>query len=490
MKVKNILSTISLSIVLGLGVFAGIALNKGEVKEAKAEGDDTMFTVVIDLADAVGYTDFHRPEVHYYDSVSGTIDAYQDLHLLNGTRYTTTLSFDSSTQTIDNIMFLFKQTGDEDKWSNSISFTPSANYVYHFNFKNTWTGANWDVEQDAWNGLPRVRGDDIGDTNFTSNVANKTYKVTVSLNPTKTYQVFFGNWGSGAFRQSSINNYLTEYSLNSFEVKAAGTYDIICFNEYSDGGIFEIIKHESTEKDIFLVGIEPNAYIYTFGRNGAGEFGAFPGKKLSEVINMYSRADIDLSDIKFEGADVNILMLVNVEMGYPDADHIIISYLNEFGVVGNQTADMLLSPGSAYWFSNDNNYHNDDAGAALEFLRQAKGYLDNPGVDGSVCNLSSNNAKEIVNMYNALTDDVRYYVDRTTYNTYKRDGSSGKEDVNFRIVMEQISEIANIALVGSNGLNTLPKVNNSIISLIVVISAITTVSVIAFVIIKKKRLEK
>ena len=509
MKVKHILSTISLSIALGLGIFAGIALNKGEVKEAKADAGDTwMFAAYFD---ASTIPDSYRDQCsNFRFHVWGTnVDEVFTMHESGAEDlYTVNCAF-TDEQAVAGGQFIFYQAGDQnaDKTSTDASFTynKDSDFFGHMSWKfkedTSWPDGKWELTAQAWGRAMYYFYNSDGSAQISGDFAIEPEKNQFALrnvivteeNLNKTFDVLVRNqWNDGY--DIIYNEDMTKTgSAGWFNFKEVGTYDLIVHNECkTDGtqkGILEIIKHENVERDIFLVGIEPDAYIYTFGRNGNGEFGAFPGKKLSEVVNMYSRADIELSDIKFEAADVNILMLVNVKMGYPNADHIIISYLNEYGVVGNQTADMLLSPGSAYWFSNDANYHNDDAGAALEFLRQAKGYLDNPGVDGSVCNLSSNNAKEIVNMYNALTDDVRYYVDRTAYNTFKRDGSSGKEDVNFRIVMEQISEIANIALVGSNKFNTLSNINSSIIAIIVAVSAVSAISIIAFVVMRKKRLD-
>ena len=157
MKLKFAIATFGLAAILGLGVGSGLKAHK--VETAKAVDDDKMISVVIDLNDALGYDKFHKPEVHYY----GTgIDKYEDLHQLTGTYYTANLPYISASQTIDHIQFLFKQgtqgVDEVDKWSNSIELSVTQWYVYHFAFAGTWTGDNWDVTKDSWNGQARVRG--------------------------------------------------------------------------------------------------------------------------------------------------------------------------------------------------------------------------------------------------------------------------------------------------------------------------------------------
>ena len=494
MKLKRLLSVIGLGLFAAVSAGAGVALSsKPKAEPVKATGEDKMISVVIDLADAVGYPDFHKPEVHYYDSSYSTIDAYADLHQLTGTYYTANLPYDSSTQNIDCIQFLFKQY-EEDKWSNSIALNSSPSTVYHYSFQNTWTGNNWDVVKDStWWGVPRVRGDGgFTDTNFIADVDSRIYKASnLNLTAGITYQIFYGKWNFGAFRQSSIDAYLADCSLNSFEVSESGTYDIYARNDYSDGGIFEIYKHESESSYVYIVNESTDCYIYTFGAGGQERFGAFPGTQISDLISAGEAEDIGNSELSFQNLTTSILK-VNVEVGYPVADHLILAYKNELGYVGNQTADMLLVAGSAYWFSNDADYHNDDAGITLDSLCNLRTALYS--ADGeSVCNMVKADAEALVNEYNSLTAVQREtYFDCSELETLKRDGSAGHEFVNCKLIMQEVAKIAEIDLVGSPRTivseNGVVSINSTtLIAVISVIALVSVSSIVVLVVIKKRK---
>ena len=489
MKVKHVLASLALASVTAFALAVGVGVNK-EAKVTKAdEPDDKMISVVIDLGEAVGYEDFHYPEVHYYDASYSTIDKYEPLHQLTGTYYTANLTYRSSDQNIDCIQFLFKQYSN-DKWSNSISLNSSESNVYHYSFLGTWTGDDWDVQKDStWWGVPRVRGDGgFADTNFTADVSSKTYKVTVNLTAGNTYQVFYGKWNFGAFRQSSVDAYLSDYSLNSFGVKESGTYDIVICNSYEDGGIIQMYKHGTVSSYVYIINESTDCYLYTYGAGGQEQFGAFPGTQINDLISDDEAEDLG-DTIDFQGKTTQVLR-VNVEVGYPVADHLILAYKNEYGYVANQSANMLLVAGSAYWFSNDTDYHNDDAGAALDVLVELRDTIEDAS-GSSVCNISKGTATVLVNEYLELTDDQKEtYFDCSFIETLKRDGSSGTEYVDCRTIIEQVAVIAEIALPGSSRYidnNMFEVENTSVIAIIVIASTISMVALGTLLILKKKR---
>ena len=483
MKVKRLFSVLGLALFGFASVGAGVLASPKKAVEPVSATDDAMITVVIDLANAVGYDNFHYPEVHARDASYSTIDKYVPLHQLSGTYYTANITYDSSTQNIDMIGFLFKQS--EDKWSNEIALNSLPNNVYHYSFTNTWSDGIWIIEKDTtWWGVPRVRGGGISDQNFASNVSNQTYKVTdLELSPGNTYQVFFGKWGFGAFRQSSVDNYLTSYSLNSFEVQYAGTYDIICYNDYSDGGIFEIKMHSETREYIYLVGydITEDTALYTYGEGGIEEFNSFPGKKLKDI----AAAEEIHGDLKFQGEEYNIWR-VTVDMNYPKADHLILSQINEFGVVGSQTANMTLVRHSAYWFSDEDGYHNDLAGASLDFLFGAEA-VRKAAADGSVCSITKEQATAIVNDYNSQGNFMHEtYIDCTKVNTWADKTKLAKKDFTYRQVIEELAEIAEIPISGGLRYSD-PLFASNNISIIVIISVVSLASVTAIGLLLIKR---
>ena len=269
---------------------------------------------------------------------------------------------------------------------------------------------------------------------------------------------------------------------NWWYMDGSGTFDFILSNSG-----FKMRKHVDDYYAVYLVGVDADVWVYTFGESGYKQFGDFPGTQLSAIAG---KSDVK-GDLHFQGSDFGLWTL-DVHIGYPTADHMILSYKNEYGVVANQTADMLLVPESAYYFSDIEDYYNDDASAALNFLSYAEEYRLG-ATDESVCNISSSNAALIVNKYNHLSDDQReIYVDTTTVNTHKRDGSEGKEYVSYRVVMEQIALIAGVNLAGSGrtisspitvGTTTDPTTLIAVVSIVAVIS----LSSVAVLLVLKKR---
>ena len=161
-------------------------------------------------------------------------------------------------------------------------------------------------------------------------------------------------------------------------------------------------------------------------------------------------------------------------MYYPKADHIILAQVNEYEVVGTKTADMLLIRDSAYWFSYDEDYHNDLAGACLKFLFTVEG-IRKGATDESVCDITSEQAEDIVSTYQSLGTFMQTtYIDCTYVNTWADETRTSKAYVSYRAVIERLAKIANINLTPSRDVDSKSYVNNS--SLVVTIIAIATIS--------------
>lgn len=500
MKAKNIFITLGLSCMALAGLGAAGLMSNAKAEQVKADDpDDKMITVIIDMGEAVGYDGFNSPEVHYFDSVSDSIDKYQMLHQVHDTVYAGNLTYRSADQTIDRLEFLFKQNS-EDKWSNHLDVTPTESNACMFSYHNTWTQDSgdgdryeWELTKDTtWTGIRfQYYGDGVNNLQniyLTPDVASKTYKTTFTIVETDfdaedNGQIFFGYWNHAALRQSSIDAYTGSASLNSFTLKEPGTYDLILQDSYADGGVFEIKKHISEYVGVYLVGVDADVHVYTFGEGGIEEFGAFPGTKLGDI----AVAQEVTGDLKFQGNDLKLWYLP-LNYGYPNADHIILSYVNEYGYVGTQTKNMLLVEGSAYWFSYEEEYHNDDAGLALNFLLEAE-EKRLAATNDSVCNISKSDAEDIVDAYKKLSSTVREtYIDTTTVNTLRRDGEEGKEYVSYRLVVEELAKIAEVSLGGTNRINT-AKVNTATIIVVVSVMVIASASLVAVLVIKKRKHE-
>ena len=106
----------------------------------------------------------------------------------------------------------------------------------------------------------------------------------------------------------------------------------------------------------------------------------------------------------------------------------------------------------AYWWEGPANV---EAGDAIEFLVYAEARR-NAATDYSVCNVSKENAKAIVGMYNAFDNEVREtYIDCTTVWTYKVNPKARVEDdenelVSYKKVVEELGKIAEMDVEGSN----------------------------------------
>lgn len=131
--------------------------------------------------------------------------------------------------------------------------------------------------------------------------------------------------------------------------------------------------------------------------------------------------------------------------------------------VGNQTANLLLVPHSAYWWSNDNDYHNDEAGEALDFIVELES-IRRAVIAGastkaqSVCGISQSDAASLCAKYNGLSETARTtYVDSSNVWTYKDAGSS-EADANISIynVMEQLASQAGGVVLNGHAARALP----------------------------------
>ena len=289
---------------------------------------------------------------------------------------------------------------------------------------------------------------------------------------------------------STLNNYFSEkgWELNDSWccMGVTGTYDVIFKDNGNDGGVVEFKLHSEDRNYIYLVGgdITGETALYTFGEeDSAEEFGAFPGKKLKNIDD----AQEIHGDLKFQGQECNIWR-VEVDMYYPAADHLILSQLNEYGVVGTQTADMRLVRYSAYWFSDEAEYHNDLAGSALSFLFEAEA-VRKAASDQSVCDVSKAEAEALVSTYNSLGSFMQEtYIDCTTVNTWSDSTRTAKSYVSYRAVMEQLAAKAEMTLPGASRYISTNNNNANITTVIIVlVVSLSLVSVTTLIVIRRRK---
>ena len=398
-------------------------------------------------------------------------------------------------QVIRGCQWILEQRVEGDKYSlditqfgsNLVTYLDKDTTIFgiEYQFSNNWTGDKWHLTSDV--GYPtsyitaQVGIGSYTDYNFAKDPANNRFVADIEL----VSDDAIGFITEGSFELSSmIRRMLDEKSLDyiyggtdNWWYAEAGRYDYILGN-----GTLKIRKQISEYVAVYLLGIDEDAYVYTFGEGGYEGFGAWPGTRLGSLV----QAQEVSGDLHFGGEDLDIWYLA-LNVGYPAADHIIVSYVNEHGVVGNQTGDMLLVEGAAYEFVNDNDYYNAEAGATIRLLLDAEEYRN--AAAGSVCNFNVPNAQEIVNRYNDLGLDARNYFDATTVYTFKRDGSDGKEWVSYRAVIEELGRIAGISPVGpSRYVPTNVNRNANITTIIIVLAvSLSLVGCTTLVVIRKRK---
>lgn len=240
----------------------------------------------------------------------------------------------------------------------------------------------------------------------------------------------------------------------------------------------------------------PN-YIYTFG--GHEEFGAWPGTAITSV-----GTDVH-GVVAFQGSASEGYTRRIYKVPYTTAfgdDHLILVYNGGTDAGGDQTADMLLVEGSAYWWSSDADYHNDDAGAALDFIFELESIRNAVTASGdildySICGISSSNAATLCTSYNALSESKRSYVDGSYTYTYARLNPSYNDNVSFYDIMDELSRIAGkVKLTGHSAIrdfNLFPYLNedgNTVATITIIIaSSVSLISIagISIVLIKKRK---
>ena len=506
---------------MGLGLFAAISAGAGVAlaKDAKAEPVKAdapktwMIRVQLDLAEcSPNYEECVFPEdkpvigakFHYWGTNIDATDAVAEYMCFSTyDRYGVNISLRDD-QIITGACWAINQKDVGWLWSIDIdSFGESTNptlakgnpyFAIQWQFVNTWTGdgkwqfvsgTNWgypkgdlqmseqtegyvEFEAEPENNVFAVRNFDYSDPSHW--VGCKTGGTTVALadlfypmidEESKQYR------GSG----SSSWFYLTG---------GTGLYDFILGN-----GKFSIKKHSAKNESYIYYVLEDNTptehYIYSWG--GSEQFGSWPGTKITAVedVEEVTRNGV----LHFEGSETpKLIYRIPIATGYPDGDDHF--KFNDNASWESESREIVLE--SAYWYTGSANA---DAGDAIDLLIIAETYR-NLAEDYSVCNISESDAKFIVDRYNAETDEVRDYVDRSSVYTYKEDKSGGNELVSYRRVIERLGIIGGVTPVGGSPRNPFVtdntiEANSAALIAAVSIIAIVSISTVAVLVVIKKR---
>lgn len=509
MKFRHFITSLAVTAVGAFGVLAGLS-QKSEAKVAKADtGDTWMFTAFLNTATI--------PESYKSDCsnfrfhVWGTnVDEFFTMHETGSDDvYTVNCSFNDD-QTVIGGQFVFEQSGEGLKYSKDISFGYDKNSDFFGQMSWTfdedyWSDGKWKALDQKWMRNTVYYYDTDGNSQNTEfsidPVNNRLILQNLVINETnlgKSVDVLIrGYWADGY--NCIYNTDLTNGgSAGWFKFKEVGTYDLIIENECKDDGaghkgIIEIKKHEAANNTfIYYVTNSASAttdYIYSWG--GSEQFGSFPGTSIASLVAADKAKEVTGNGVlHFQGGDDSKLIYrIDITIGYPTGDSM---FMFNNGTDSYKSAERAIAAEHAYWWTGDANHN---AAHGLDFLITAEAYR-NGADDHSVCNISDVNASVIVGLYNVLDKDVREtYVDSSKVYTYKVDPDArqpGDENelVSYRKVMEQLGEIAGVAVVGQELTrfdNVLGSTDSSVVLIIVAASLVSAAGLVTLLVIRKRK---
>lgn len=504
MRIKKLLSVVGLGLFAAVSVGAGVALAKSPTSNvAKADDPKTwMSMVTIDMTNIIDGSDGSISNVRWHawgTDYDQTFVMHESGYAKN---YTVMVSF-TDAQSVSGFQFIFTQTGGAypgEKYSVDKAHSLSKSTVnpdIRLISDNTWDGeSKWGLSSVAsykafswFGGVSHDYDRDpvkqvLSVKNITVSNANFYVESRIINGSISDYTRDITRTDSMKYVHSSGTQYL--------ELEYTYTYDFFVYNNYSDSGIFEIKRHEDASASFIYYVLENNIptkdYIYSWG--GSEQFGEWPGTKITDVTDVEEVTGG--GDLHFEGSDTpKLIYRIPITRGYPTGD----LYFKWNNGKGSTDPDKWESPTSeiilenAYWYTA---VANADAGHAIDFLTLVEAYRT--GASGSVCNISETNAKFLVNTYNAHTDEVRDYVDRSKVYTFKVDKSEGKELVSYRKVMEELARIGKVTLTGSSPRPTsiigeITAENGALIAVVAAIALISISSVAILLVIKKRKHE-
>lgn len=286
-------------------------------------------------------------------------------------------------------------------------------------------------------------------------------------------------------------NYAIPDNLSIIGYNFGGWYkDLACTEAYAEATVnadIDLFAKLTCTQDKYIYYVsESNAdtpnYIYTFKENLPGEFGAWPGTKITEIPNVEEVHGV----LRFQNIDQKIY---KIPFTSSLADSKIV--LNA-GQGQDQTGDMELTAGAAYKFSGGKSTAggpNADGGAALDFLLKAERIRNGATYQAhpySVCGISKEDAKELVSEYAAFTDEVKDYINSSYTYTYKDATFAEEVSWSYDQIMRQLGEIATTpdGILSIDGMKGDQAVTTIAIT---IIAAVVVVGFISFIAIRKRK---
>ena len=511
MKAKNIFITLGLSCMALAGLGAAGLMSNTSASQVKAEGEKTwMFRAQLDLAEASPDIEtpcfapancVDRVQFHYWGSnVDEKVDAYfMDFSTFDFYGVNVALRDD---QTITGAQWVLHQKDIGDKYSIDINqFGNSAadhldkdtNIIaIQWQFDNSWTGDKWKFTGDVNWGSPitslqaHINGQDPVD--FVKEPQINAFAVRNLVQSDYSKWIELVDNGSARLEGSfcamldAASQHYRHGGANQWTyLNENGTYDIIYHSDR-----IELRKLESKD-DTFIYYVTASAsattdYIYSWG--GSEQFGAFPGTSIASLVAADKAREVTGNGVvHFQGGDTaKLVYRIDISKGYPNGD---LMFMFNNGTSEYKSAERVISNEHAYWWTGDANH---DAAQSLNFIITLEAYR-NGATDYSVCNIDKASAKFLVDLYNAYDASTRTtYIDCTTIYTWADSTKASNTLVTVRAIMEQLSEIAEEPLGGTNRINAV-KVNTATIIVVVSVMVIASASLVAVLVIKKRKHE-
>ena len=511
MKKAFLFNTIGLSLLATLsfgGIFA--VANAKTSRPANAEGEKTwMFRAQLNLAAcSPNYGGCVFPEdkpvdgvkFHYWgDNVNETVDAgymcYQSYDY-----YGVNISLRDD-QKITGAQWILHQVGEGDKYSvditkfgkNSDSFldktnTVSDNLIIQWQFVNEWVGDKWEFLEEAgtvasYLRLTRKESDAI---DF---VRDPLRNRLIASNAEVVANQWVGMENDGNVQiRSAFKPMLDEDSApiasgganHWFYLTKHGTFDVI-INSYNISFKYYEDKYDTYIYYVTNSSLATTDYIYSWG--GSEQFGAFPGKAITSITNVEELTGNGV--VHFQGGNAKLIYKIPISTGYPEGDA---KFMFNNGTSEYKSDERLIENEQTYWWTGA---ANNNATEAIKFLKVLEARR-NEVADYSVCNILPANASFLVNLYNGYSQEIREtYIDCSTIYTWKDISKTENELVSVRKIMEQLSEIGNVALVNSSRITLENSLNTNALFIIIVLTSILSISGLGvYLYAKKRKMEK
>ena len=509
MKTKHVIASLGLAMTTAFALAVGAGPRK-EAKSVKAEGEKTwMVNFNINLHEMVNYEGFNGDSVKVYlwDSANASNKKEFAMHQSGiSAMYTVNATFEDGFE-FNSVRYEYYQ-GYDAKQSRVYDTVSNQTKAAHYRGITNMSYGHWDdenyvtewAEDDDHVWRWKISGNlfydpylRIGDTQITLDEdvsSSMFYKTSVVVEIPENQEVYLNiqfahDWRGSTVMTESAKTLFKYTAENGSPFKESGTYDFFFSNDYHDGGILDIRKHEGpVETYIYYVleeGYETtNDYIYSWG--GESQFESWPGTKVTE-------AGIEVTGngiLHFQGCEgKKLIYKIPVKIGYPEGD---LSFKWNNNNDWESEAFTLVA-GAAYWYTGGANV---EAGHALDVLLLAEGSR-NTSLDYSVCNVSAEKAKTVVDAYNALTDAERAYVNSTkvyTYTTEEKGQGAPEGLVSYADIIVMLGEIGGVTPVGLSLRNHQEmfdnyKANTTII--IVVAASISAIALAGLLLIKKRK---